>query len=84
MAALSALEPPAGDASVVSYRVMKSIAMNVRHNFSTPNAENTRDTLMTVGFDPWPAWSWPDPGGTSQQQQDTPAGQRRELHRVAR
>lgn len=26
--------------------------------YNTPNAENTRDLLLHVGFDPWPAWTW--------------------------
>ena len=68
-AALTALEPPAGDGSLPSYRVMKSTALNVRQNYSTPNAENSRNLLMTVGYDPWPAWAWPLANGSTQQAQ---------------
>lgn len=40
------------------YRLMKIDAKRGAHFFSTPNAENTRNLLMTVGFDPWRYWSW--------------------------
>ena len=28
--------------------------------FSTPNAENSRNLLLRVGFDPWPVWEVTD------------------------
>lgn len=55
---LECLRPPPGDSSEPSYRVIRSLAMNVGKNFSTPNAENTRDLLMIVGVDPWASWAW--------------------------
>ena len=65
-AALTALNPPTSDGSLPSYKVMKSTAPNVRHNFSTPNAENTRNLLMTLGYDPWLAWAWSQTNGSTQ------------------
>ena len=40
------------------YRVLRALLLQNINTFSTPNAENTRDLLLHVGFDPWPAWHW--------------------------
>jgi hypothetical protein len=57
-AVLVDLEPPPGDPSRPQYRILKAMVMSATQRFSTPNSENTRELLMTVGFDPWPHWTW--------------------------
>lgn len=38
--------------------LIKGQVMNALGNFSTPNADNTRRLLQSVGFDPRPHWTW--------------------------
>lgn len=49
------------DASDPNFGVARLISGQVTHavnSFSTPNAENTRKLLSSVGFDPRPFWTW--------------------------
>lgn len=39
-------------------RLIKGQVEGALGRFSTPNAENTRELLKTVGFDPRPYWTW--------------------------
>ncbi|PVB44282.1 hypothetical protein [Mycobacteroides abscessus] len=39
-------------------RLIHGQVMRVLGSFSTPNAENTRQLLQSVGFDPRPHWTW--------------------------
>jgi hypothetical protein len=55
---LEEIELPLGAEGYDRYRLIKIDAKRASHHFSTPNAENTRNLLMNVGFDPWPHWTW--------------------------
>jgi hypothetical protein len=46
-------DPNYGVAHLIHGQVMRALG-----NFSTPNAENTRDLLRSVGFDPRKYWTW--------------------------
>jgi hypothetical protein len=54
---ISKLEPPEG-VPRQEYNLLKANVMTATRQFSTPNAENTRNLLMRVGFDPSACWSW--------------------------
>jgi hypothetical protein len=56
--ALDLLERPAGDRARPHFQIVKASAMTAAHNYSTPNAENSRRLLMHVGFDPCSHWQW--------------------------
>lgn len=45
--------PPMQQWNLTNAQVTRAIQL-----FSTPNAENTRDLLIFVGFDPRPFWTW--------------------------
>jgi hypothetical protein len=45
--------PPMQPWNLTNAQVTRAIQL-----FSTPNAENTRDLLSFVGFDPRPSWTW--------------------------
>jgi hypothetical protein len=47
-----------GNPAYPAFRVTQNAASNAIKNFSTPNAENTRELLRSLGLDPWPFWSW--------------------------
>jgi hypothetical protein len=55
---LEEIEVAPGDAGYLSFLTLRADARNAAHNFSTPNAENTRGLLMRLGFDPWSYWTW--------------------------
>lgn len=46
-------DPNYGVAKLISGQVERELG-----RFSTPNAENTRQLLQSVGFDPRPHWTW--------------------------
>lgn len=46
-------DPNYGVARLIQGQVLRALG-----NFSTPNAENTRQLLQSVGFDPRPLWTW--------------------------
>ena len=46
-------EPNYGVARLIRGQVLAAL-----NNFSTPNAENARQLLQSVGFDPRPYWTW--------------------------
>src|SRR5690606_37276399 len=52
--------PPgsAGVASLLRGQVTKEVGA-----FSTPNAENSRNLFKLVDADPYPNWTWSQPGG---------------------
>jgi hypothetical protein len=56
-AALHHIRPAPGDPQG-GYPVLRGQVLSSVHRFATPNAENTRDLLLHVGFDPWPSWVW--------------------------
>ena len=64
---LSALEAgrPVGESplSPQTYDVIIGRTHKELSDFSTPNAENTRKLLQSVGFDPRPHWTWKQMGG---------------------
>jgi hypothetical protein len=51
------MEPPPGQ-SLGGHAVLRALLLRALNTFATPNAENTRDLLLHVGFDPWPSWQW--------------------------
>lgn len=51
--------PHVGMFRLLSGRTMSEIGL-----FSTPNHENTKKLLTSVGFDPRPHWTWVGPGRT--------------------
>jgi hypothetical protein len=55
---LDVIEIERGDEGYERFRLVKIDARRAAHFFSTPNAENTRNLLMNIGFDPWPHWEW--------------------------
>jgi hypothetical protein len=56
--ALHSFHVPQGEQGRAAFLVLRAEVLNASHNFSTPNAENTRDLLLRLGFDPWPHWNW--------------------------
>lgn len=62
-AALDGMRPPRAEPQG-SFRVLRASLLNSVNRFATPNAENTRDLLLHVGFDPWPSWGWREGPGT--------------------
>jgi hypothetical protein len=51
------LEPPLGQPQGW-YQVLRGLLVRAVEQYNTPNAENTRNLLLHVGFDPWPVWTW--------------------------
>lgn len=56
--ALRAFDVPAGQHGRAVFLAVRADVKNAAHNFSTPNADNTRNLLLRLGFDPWSAWTW--------------------------
>jgi hypothetical protein len=54
---VAALEPRRGEPRG-QWVILRAAAFRARAAFATPNAENTRDLLLHVGYDPWPDWQW--------------------------
>jgi hypothetical protein len=53
--------------AVASFHAMHTLANSIATShfdrFSTPNAENTRNLILTsTGYDPWTDWQWPAHG----------------------
>ena len=63
-AAIEAGQPqPGSPISPQTFAIIVGQAKQAIHNFSTPNAENTRKLFQGVGFDPRPLWTWSQMGG---------------------
>jgi hypothetical protein len=50
--------PAPADPSYGLAKLIRGQVMGALNNFSTPNAENTRQLLQVVGFDPRTYWTW--------------------------
>lgn len=55
---LSRRMPRPSDVNYGFARLIEGQVLRELDRFSTPNAENTRNLLKLVGFDPRPYWSW--------------------------
>jgi hypothetical protein len=58
MAVLAEIEIPHGQPGHGQFRVIKIAAKNSIRRFNTPNAKNSLDLMLDVGFDPTTAWSF--------------------------
>lgn len=56
--AVLALTPPPPVAPPLAFTAMRATALSEANRLNTPNAENARRVLLTVGFDPWGHWTW--------------------------
>jgi hypothetical protein len=65
--------PKAGDPNYDCARLLKGQISGEIGGFATPNAENSRNLLRSVGFDPRPYWTWStrDGGGPMASPSDT-------------
>jgi len=64
VSAIEAGEPgPGSPITRQTYSILAGRAKENVHAFNTPNAENTRRLLVSVGFDPRPLWTWSQMGG---------------------
>lgn len=54
--------PPPADPNYGFARLIEGQVKRELDRFSTPNAENTRNLLRLVGFDPRTYWTWNAPG----------------------
>ncbi len=57
-AILSTIQPAAGTPEEKHFHLVNASTRTVLKNFSTPNAQKTRELFLNVGFDPRPHWTW--------------------------
>ncbi len=58
--------PQAPAWALTSFRLHETAAAEAAKATNTPNAENVKRLFeKTLGFDPWPAWTWKSAAGTT-------------------